>query len=224
MSSIQYYNNSINSNYRSNKYPAADCSVGVKYYELTGKPLLIIKYALGGSALVDDGVTTTSAGIWQIDANATRANNLLHYDISMNNFIIPCIEQAQRRGIRLNIIADCWMQGETDTGILYRANNYQPELIRLFDATRAALTPYGVLSPNFKPLITRIHNNFPNQPTVRPYLSTVRTAQENVASYYGCEWIDSDAYSLAADLIHYNATGQIQHGIDRAIKLATYYQ
>lgn len=216
--SIQFYNNAVNSNYRSNKYPAADCSVGVKYNELTGKPLLIIKYALGGSALVDDGVTTTTAGLWQIDANATRANNLLHYDIALNNFIIPCINQSIMRGLNLNILATCWCQGESDSTSLIRATNYQSELIRLFDALKTALIPYNVLSANYKPLITRIHNNF--TPGTRPYLSTVRTAQENIDPYF----IDSDSFGLAADLTHYNNLGQIQHGIDRATKLAAYYQ
>ena len=45
--SIQKYNFTLNSNYRSQKYPAADCSVGVKYNELTGKPILIINTYLG---------------------------------------------------------------------------------------------------------------------------------------------------------------------------------
>lgn len=210
-----------NNNYRAQYFVAPDISVGVKYHELTGKPLLIIKYTLGGSALVDDGVLTTAAGIWQIDANATRANNLLHYNIALNNFIIPCINNCYKNGISLNIISTCWTQGETDSGDLSRASNYEVQLIRLFDALQTALTPYNVLSPNYKPLITRIHNNFS---PARPYATDVRTAQVNVANHYGGQWIDSDAYPLVADFTHWSNVGQETHGIDRATKLATYYQ
>lgn len=220
---LQKYNfNSGNNNYRTPVYVGPDISVGVKYHELTGKPLLIIKYALGGSALVDDGVTTTAAGIWQIDADATRANNLLHYSIALNNFIIPCINYCKANGITLNIIAFNWCQGETDSTSLLRSSAYESEFKRMFDALKTALTPYNVLSPNFRPLITRIHNNF--TPGTRPFLTEIRTALVNLANYYGGQWINSDSYSLIGDLIHWDSAGQIQHGIDRATKLATYYQ
>jgi hypothetical protein len=219
---LQKYHWGVNSNYRTQFYASPDCSIGIKYHELTGKPLLIIKYALGGSAMVDDGVTTTAAGIWQIDANSTRAGGLLHYNIALNNFIIPCINFCKANNIKLNILATNWCQGETDSTTLLRATNYESELIRLFDALQTALIPYDVLSPNYKPLITRIHNNF--TPGTRPYLSTVRTALENVATHYGGQWINTDAYSLVADLTHWDKTGQQTHGIDRAQNLYDYYQ
>jgi len=142
---FQKYNYGVNNNCRSNKYPGPDVSVGVQYNALTGKQLLIIKFAYGGSALVDDGSTVTANGIWQIDANATRANNLLHYDIALNNFIIPCLNRALQNGFRLNILATCWTQGETDANLLARATAYESELIRLFDALETALTPYKFL-------------------------------------------------------------------------------
>jgi hypothetical protein len=218
---LQQYQWGVNSMYNSNFLASNDCSVGIEFNRLTGKPLLIIKYAVSGSALVDDGSTTTAVGLWQIDANNSRANNRLLYNMALNNFIIPCINYCTRNEITLNIIASCWTQGEADSNTLIRANNYQTELIRLFDALKTALLPYGVLSENYKPLITRIHNNF----TVgtRPYLSTVRTALENVANYYGGQWINSDSYAVVADNTHWSDLGQEQHGIDRANKLVDYY-
>jgi len=218
---LQNYQWGVNSRYPGNFRASPDCSVGVEYNTLTGKPLLIIKYAVSGSALVDDGSTTTAVGLWQIDANNSRANNRLLYNMALNNFIIPCINYCTRNEITLNIIASCWTQGEADSNTLIRANNYQTELIRLFDALKTALLPYGVLSENYKPLITRIHNNF----TVgtRPYLSTVRAALENVANYYGGQWINSDSYAVIADNTHWSNLGQEQHGIDRANKLVDYY-
>jgi len=218
---LQQYQWGVNSTYDASFLASVDASVGIEFNRLTGKPLLIIKYAVSGSALVDDGTTTTAVGLWQIDANASRANNRLLYSRALNNFIIPCINYCTRNEITLNIIASCWTQGEADSTTLIRAVNYESELIRLFDALKAALLPYGVLSENYKPLITRIHNNF----TVgtRPYLSTVRTALENVANYYGGQWINSDSYAVIADNTHWSYLGQAQHGIDRANKLVDYY-
>jgi len=218
---LQQYQWGVNSMYNGSFLASPDCSVGVEYNTLTGKPLLIIKYAVSGSALVDDGSTTTAVGLWQIDANNSRANNRLLYNMALNNFIIPCINYCTRNEITLNIIASCWTQGEADSNTLIRANNYQTELIRLFDALKTALLPYGVLSENYKPLITRIHNNF--TAGTRPYLSTVRTALENVANYYGGQWINSDSYAVVADNTHWSDLGQEQHGIDRANKLVDYY-
>ena len=219
---LQKYNWALNSRYAGVNFRASpDCSVGIQYNALTGKPLLIIKYAVSGSALVDDGSTTTAVGLWQIDANNSRANNRRLYSIALNNFIIPCINYCTRNEITLNIIATCWTQGEADSNTYLRAINYETELIRLFDALKTALIPYGVLSENYKPLITRIHNNF----TVgtRPYLNVVRGALENVANYYGGQWIDSDSYAVVADNTHWSNLGQEQHGIDRANKLVDYY-
>ena len=218
---LQQYQWGVNSTYDASFLASVDASVGIEFNRLTGKPLLIIKYAVSGSALVDDGTNTVAVGLWQIDANASRANNRLLYSRALDNFIIPCINYCTRNEITLNIIASCWTQGEADSNTLIRADNYQTELIRLFDALKAALLPYGVLSENYKPLITRIHNNF----TVgtRPYLSTVRTALENVANYYGGQWINSDSYAVIADNTHWSNLGQEQHGIDRANKLVDYY-
>jgi hypothetical protein len=198
-----------------------DISVGYSYNQSTGKPLLIIKYALGGSILVDDGVSTVAAGKWQIGADPTRSNNLVHFNIALNNFIIPCILKCQAKGIKLNIKAGFWCQGEADSTVLYCADNYQSTFIQLWDGIISTLTPYGILSPNFKPVITRIHNNF--TPGTRPYLDTVRTALVNVANHYNSYWIDTDAYPVATDLTHWTAIGQQQHGIDRNTILQTYF-
>ena len=144
---LQKYNWGLNSRYSTANFRASpDCSVGIEFNRLTGKPLLIIKYAVSGSALVDDGTTTTAVGLWQIDANITRANNRRLYSMALNNFIIPCINYCTRNEITLNIIASCWTQGEADSNTYLRAINYETELIRLFDALKTALLPYNVLS------------------------------------------------------------------------------
>lgn len=220
---IQQYRFGVNSDYRTSNLSSAgpDISIGYSYVQSTGKPFLIIKYALGGSILVDDGTTTRAAGIWQVGANATRANNLVHSIIAMESFVIPCILQCKARGIKLNIKAGFWCQGEADSTNLICATNYQAKLIELWDYFIATLEPYGVLANNFKPVITRIHNNF--NPGTRPYLNEVRTALVNVADHYNSYWLDSDSYPVAADRTHWTAQGQQLHGIDRNGILQSYF-
>lgn len=187
-------------------YTGAEVAVGYNYNLLTGEYLLIIKYSLGGSFLVDDLVSTRAAGIWSVTADATRANGYQHYRILVDNYVIPCILYCEKSNTSLEIISIVWIQGEADTTVLYCADNYQTKLIELFDAIKARLEPYGVISPVFKPLIVRIHNNF--TPGTRPYLSTVRTALENVAAHYNSAWINTDALTVHADNTHWPASSQ----------------
>jgi len=201
-------------------YISPDPSLGYTYKQLSGEDICIIKWAYGGSILVDDGITTHTNGLWGKNANIVRSNGLQHYDILVNNFIIPAVQLAASRGITLDIIAGHMMQGEGDSQILYCANNWESECITFWDNIKTDLALYGI-NPNFKPIISRCHNNFPLGQ--RPYINTVRTAQENVANHYNSYWIDTDAYGLFADDIHYNVAGQKQHGIDIATILHDHF-
>lgn len=207
---ITQYNQAVNSSYRGqNAYVGPDVSVGYAYEAATGERILMIKYALGGSNLVDDGTSIQANGIWQIDADPTRASGILHYKILMNNFVIPCIKRCKAAGVDLDVVSFFWCQGEADANSPYRSSHYEAELIRLIDAVEDSLTAYNVKSSYFKPVITRIHNRFS---PARPYANDVRTAQVNVANYYNSYWINSDAYPLIADSTHWTATGQQTHG------------
>lgn len=193
-----------------------EISCGLEYNSQTGKPLLIIKYAQGSSALVDDGSTITANGIWQIDADVTRASNLLHYTILVQYFIIPCIQKLRSKGINVRIKAFHWCQGETDSQTLARANDYENQLTRLINKLITDLTPYNVLASNFRTIITRTNINT----TGATYINAIRTAQTNVASAFSGNIINSDSYTLDA-LLHYVAASQVQHGIDIANILVT---
>lgn len=209
---ITQYNQAVNSSYRGqNAYVGPDVSVGYAYEVATGERILMIKYALGGSNLVDDGTTIQANGIWQIDADPTRASGLLHYRILINNFVIPCIKRCKAAGIDIEIVSFFWCQGESDSNSSYRSSHYQTELIRLIDGLTDTLETYNAKSQYFKPIITRIHNRFD---PVRPYANDVRTAQVNVANYYNSYWINSDAYPLIADSTHWSNIGQQMHGND----------
>lgn len=197
-------------------YAGPDLSIGKEYYTQTGRDLWIIKYAWNGSALVDFGSPYVS-GFWQWDANPANCNGLPHYDIMINNFVIPAIFKARANGIDLNVKAFSWCQGESealDSGGTSSYLTYESVLISMIDKMILDLTPYGVLSANFKPIISRI--NVP----LRPFRTQVRAAQVNVANHYSAPWINTDSYPLLADNVHYTMSGQEQHGIDIATQLA----
>ncbi len=172
------------------------------------EPVFILKYAYGGSSLVDNGASYPN-GNWQIDADPL--NGITHYPILINNFVIPALVKIQNKGFVPDIVAFHWCQGETDSGDSYRSSNYEIELKRLVDQLRIDLSPYNSRGNNIAPIITRIHNHFVPP---RPFASVVRTALVNVANYYNTAWIDGDAYDLGADFIHWTLTGQGTHGAD----------
>ncbi len=207
---ITQYNQATNSSYRGQySYVGPDVSVGYTYEANTGERLLMIKYALGGSNLVDDGVSVQANGIWQIDANPTRASGILHYRILMNNFVVPCIKRCKAAGIDLDVVSFFWCQGESDANSPYRSSHYKSELIRLIDGVTDTLEYYNVKSQYFKPVITRIHNGFF---PARPYTDTVRFGQVYVANYYNSYWINSDGFPRIADSTHYSNIGEQMHG------------
>ena len=111
----------------------------------------------------------------------------------MNNFIIPCINLAKQNNIELDILAIHWMQGEGDAQSITRALEYEAKAIQMFDAIKTTLLPYNVLNVNYKPIITRIHNNF-SPALIRQ--NEIRTAHANLATYYNSYMIDSDAFGL----------------------------
>jgi len=209
--SFATYKYGINNDYNSGSLNNTGSEVALCYnYNLqTGDSILIIKYGYSGSGLVDNGIGTCTYGLWQIDANATRANNLLHYKISLDKFIFPCIALLKSKGITPEFIGMGWTQGEYDVGDSLRTVNYEYQLNRLVQAYKDTLTYYGVCSPTFKPLIGRT-------PYSGTTLSTkLRTAQQNVAATWGTTYIDMDSYEMLVDGIHFSFNGQIQYGIDR---------
>jgi hypothetical protein len=177
----------------------------------------IIKYAYGGSALVDDGSSYVN-GLWQVDANPANTNGLPHYSNMVNNFVIPCINKAKDGNMLLDLVAFAWCQGESDANSLTRSSNYEAALIALIDQLRTDLSSYRATSRVIEPIISRIHNNFS---PARPYQNEVRTALENVAANYGQTVINTDSYSLGLDNIHFDVEGQKTHGEDIFAKFNT---
>ena len=213
---INYHQQLYNSWHGADSLVGPDVSFGKEYYDRTGEPILMIKYAEGSSVLCDDGSSFQSRGIWQVDANNTRANGKAHYRKLLNKFLIPCILNCKNRGINLEFVSFFWCQGESDANVLYSSSHYQTELIRLIDSVKVNLNRYGVLSPKFKPIITRLNDVYTPQ---RPYLYQIRTAQQNVVNHYGGYLINADNFLFQYDNIHFSGDGQVEHGIKAATLL-----
>ena len=208
------FRHGINNNYGAvTNYVQPWASCLYRFYELTNEPLAIIKHAHNGAGIVDNGSSYVN-GIWQWNANSANVNGLPHYDIFLNNILIPAFQKAREARFELDPIALGTTCGETDSGDLFRATNFQNVFIETFERLKTDLAPYVDLRDTFRPLITRVHNNF--TPGTRPYLSQIRQAQENIAAFYGVPFINADAYPVAADNTHYTIAAQETHGIDRA--------
>lgn len=223
---IQSFQNGVNNQWRTGQLPDNGPEVGVAYHLplLISHQIGIVKYSLGGSRLVDDGVTNAASGLWDVNGDAGRAGVWgLHYYILVNNFVKPAIQKFIESGFTPRIYAFSWCQGESDATIQYCALNYETKLTQLLNQFKSDLVSIEPNVSNINVIITRIHNNF-NVGT-RPYLTEVRTALVNVATNYpNCQWINSDGYALKADNIHWTRQAQAaSHGQDVANVIASIY-
>lgn len=190
-------------------------------YELSkqDKKYGIVKYSLGGSALVDafQGKLSYSAGIWCVNTTKAAGGQFgKHFDTLMQSFILPAIQRYKNLGYTPYIEAFSWCQGEYESGTgTYEATHYEPELKRLIDSFKVGVNPYAS-TQNMKVIISRIHNNF--KVGTRPQLNAIRTALVNTANYYGSNgyWINTDLYPIRTDSVHWSKSGQIIHGQDIA--------
>ncbi len=170
-------------------------------------PIIILKYGYGGSGLVDAGAALPN-GCWQIDS----VNAQPHYRLSVDNFDIPALKKLKAAGYLVNIKALHWCQGEAEANdVTGKYLTYQYELTRLINQVNIDLAPYIANPGGIKLIITRIHNNFS---PARPFQNEVRAAQVATASALNMPYIDSDAYAVASDFVHWTKIAQNQHGID----------
>lgn len=223
---IQSFQNGVNNQWRTSQLPDNGPEVGVAYHTplLISHQIGIVKYSLGGSRLVDDGVTNSASGLWDVNGDAGRAGVWgLHYYILVNNFVKPAIQKFIDAGFTPRIYAFSWCQGEADATIQYCALNYETKLTQLLNQFKTDLASIEPNVANMNIIITRIHNNF--NPGTRPYLTEVRTAQANVAAnYLNAHMINSDGYAVKSDNIHWTRQAQAaSHGQDVANVIASIY-
>ena len=136
---------------------------------------------------------------------------------NLKTFLDNAIASAVTAGIKFNLKAFIWMQGENDATDATWANNYEDNLVNFFDdftswwQTRLISNGWGTFE-DFVTIIGRINGISDPLETER---ATVRAKQ---AAFCGnginnAILIDTDSYPLR-DTVHYSATGQIQFGID----------
>jgi Carbohydrate esterase, sialic acid-specific acetylesterase len=163
--------------------------------------LAICKLAVGSTYLaastVGGGVTPNNS--W----NAGETNNAgLLWALMRQWWDMEQRLLAQGIGPRLRSL--CWMQGEQDaTNTIYSAG-YQANLQALYDAVRL----YTGYPTGLKAVVGRIRDQDLSMNTTAK--AEVRAAQAAFVTANGLDaaLINTDTFALAADLVHFSASGQ----------------
>jgi Carbohydrate esterase, sialic acid-specific acetylesterase len=132
-------------------------------------------------------------------------------------YVQPAVLNAVSNGVKLNLKAFIWMQGEDDATDATNSSNYLTNLTSFFNYFNSYWSAICVSNgfpnvTNCKKVIGRINGI---NDAAEVYRTTVRTAQANYCAIGGnnAVLIDTDSYPFK-DYVHYSATGQISFGID----------
>jgi hypothetical protein len=156
-----------------------------------GKRIGIVKYAYGGSQLVDHGVHYN--GFWEVN----QVNSIPQYKILVNYFVKPALDSFRAKGFKPYIAAFVWCQGEADSNDSTAAWLYQKKLTELFDRFKKDLRPKDPLVDKMKIIVAR------TRLWKFKYAPVVRRAQVYVAVSMRGVWLNTDSWPLAADGLHY---------------------
>jgi hypothetical protein len=169
----------------------------------------LLKYGVGNTDLQNQ---------WSSTIPGTLYTNLINYFDTFFDLIVADGKQPVFE------VFD-WNQGENDAIILASANNYQTNLQNLIDNflihAQNKFNAAGFTYTRPKIIIVRINGALDPSEV---YRTTVRTAEVNFCGILGntANWINTDGYSLKNDNVHYDASGQIQLGIDKYNLLQTF--
>ena len=178
--------------------------------------IAIIKYARGGTALVD-GVS--AYGSW--DPHVRKPNQYNHFMAIINDALARSDIDGDGREDVLEPAGIVWMQGEADAFDNQNASdNYLANLTGLMGRIRAAFR-----SPNLPVVIGKITDSKLNESVqVMKYSKQVRIAQEAFAELDACAAISratEDNSYPSDDEWHYDTDGYIRMGIDFAHQLSS---
>ena len=166
--------------------------------EQPGDGIILIKYSVGGTSLWSD---------WHAP-DINYPNGGPQYEAFMNTVTTALGELSL--GYDPNIVGMIWMQGESDSSDLERAQAYEQNLTNLIQSIRSDL---GV--PNMPFVIGQISNQYGYT-----YGSIVQQAQYNVSQTLpNTALVITEDLTLNSDNIHYDAAGQIALGTRFAEKL-----
>lgn len=183
------------------RYFGAETGIGYYLCTVAGKRVGIIKFAIGGSRLVDTKYIST--GNWQIDADSTDGRRL--YKEAIERFAYPGFDTFKVHGYNPYVLGFCWMQGENDAGDSVAAPRYKKELNRLLNKFKYDMRSRDSGVNNMNVIIVRISSHLFN----KPYLSQVRAAQVKVGTDYpDAHWVDSDTWPKIHDSTHYTRLSQ----------------
>lgn len=176
----------------------------------------IIKYARGGTALVD-GVS--GYGSW--DPHVRKSNQYDHFMATINDALAHTDIDGDGRDDILEPAGIVWMQGEADAlDSQIASDNYLTNLTGLMGRLRAAFR-----SPNLPIVIGKITDSKLDEPTqVMKYSKQVRIAQEAFAELDACAAISrvtEDNSYPSDDEWHYDTDGYIHMGTDFARQLSS---
>lgn len=139
------------------------------------------------------------------------------YNNQLKTYINYIITQAKLSYVTLNLKGFVWMQGENDASVSASAVHYGDNLTTFFSDFdsywRSTMNLFNLPSSSYTKVIGRI-SSFGDGSEI--YRANVRAAQQNYCSTSSnnAVMINTDAYPTASDGTHYNATGQIQFGLD----------
>jgi len=192
----------IDDNPANNQHPTQNAefgfefSLGKKIADHLGHTAYMYKYGDGGIGLAQDGGETD----WSPQSTGEAFDNFI-------TTFINAKKELQIANKLFFVPAIIWIQGENDAKTESKALAYQPNTIAFIDAIKSRLS----IDPPF--IDMRIHNTLPIG--TYAHKATVRTAKDNVAALRNdVIQVDTDAYGIDGDDIHYNAAGNDTGGQD----------
>ena len=168
----------------------------------TGTRIAVLKYANGGTNLHTQ---------WRAGGDATTTGDGSEYITFQQTVTAGLATLAVKYpGAALTVEAMTWMQGESDEGA---ADDYAANLTAFIADVRAT---YGAELPF---VIARLSSG---QTAIAPGpLATLRSAQQVVAEADPLSaWVNTDAYTMQVDHLHFDGFGQQALGRDFAYQAA----
>lgn len=186
-------------------YFGSELTFAKDYITAHGGSVYLMKFAIGGSSLAQNAILNYWSISDESEAPGTTSRKK-SYNLMTNWWQMMRVMQSTSN--KPNLLGVDWYQGEQDGTNLTDANNYQTNLTNFISDFRNEI---GYNRFQCKFFITRIHSG--EDPVDQPYLSTIRTAQQNVVSSVpNCQLVDVDSYTLKSDQIHLNHTAQLALG------------
>jgi hypothetical protein len=205
MEPLQVGVNTMCENYADLSQFGPEASLMASLQNQSRRKRIVFKQGQGGTTLaVEWRPPTPSEFLWQ---SGVRWQQFV-------SWLTMAVSQAATKGYKLDLRAIIWMQGEDDAKTLPHANAYLSNMNGFFAAInnmwQGFTNTYGLPTTPYKKIIGRIY-----APNAYPFREIVRTAEEQFCALpsNNAVLINTDSYPLQ-DWVHYNATGQIQFGLD----------